>query len=182
MENSFEQSKLVFEKMQIEINKLNINCYVMPSSNENSIPQLLIATDVDINNSPVIQLMFVDDLLQASDIKKDINSAFIVQFFAPINLKIYKETIEAYRILGIFNRVCPIGFFGMSESEGAFFRYNFLSKEKAIDPRVLNETVQIITFFVKKLSAKLIDLVSGEKTYEIILDELEKELSQVATK
>ena len=81
-----------------DLNNEGYNTYIMPVNSDNAVEQLLVSTLENTEaetqpESPVIQLMFVNDLLAASNMADAMNDTFILQFFVSLPLQFDKNKI-----------------------------------------------------------------------------------------
>ncbi len=171
----------IFEKIQTNLNQAGYDTYLMPKNDENAVEQLLISisekTEEKSDVEHVTQLMFVNDFLEASNIETGKSDYLIAQFFTTLPFKLKQEKIlELYQLLSVFNRIVPVGYFGISDEEGAFHRYSVVTKGREIDPGIVTEIISMISFFVNRIAGKLSALAAGEKNLAEVLAELEQVL------
>src|SRR5687768_14296419 len=101
-----------FENLQTELNQAGYNTYIMPVNPDNAVEQILVSTLANTNaeakeESPVIQIMFVNDLLTASNMANE-NDTFILQFFVSLPFKTDKNQAQQMnQLLSVFSRLVP---------------------------------------------------------------------------
>lgn len=148
---------------------------VLPKNEENAVNQLLMAV-VNDPNTPVLQMMFVDDIFESSGAKSPVTSS-ILQFFVTIPFKIKEENIlDVYKILAVLNRVVPLGHFGQTEEDGVYFRHTFLVDANKIDLGAIEESSRMSIFFISNFYQNIIDLGSGKKNFDQTVEEITKSL------
>jgi hypothetical protein len=170
-------SSFSFKKIEADLNKEGYNTYILPVNKENAVEQLLVSTMTE-SEAPVIQIVFVNDLLAASGMVDAMNDTFILQFFAALPLQADKAKIgELYQLITVFSRVLPVGAFGLSEDGGIYFRYSLMSLDRNISSRLVVELVKLISFFINKFSVHLNSFISGRKSLNDVLQESQKEMN-----
>jgi hypothetical protein len=183
--NPNKENSFTFDGLQMELNQAGYNTFILPVNADNAVEQLLVSTRENTESetqtdSPVVQLMFVNDLLTASKIPAPGNETDILQFFVSLPLQVDKSKMpDMYKLLSMFSRLVPLGAFGIEEDGGAFYRYSLMSLNRNLENKLVVETVKMISFFMNKFSVQLNDFVQGKKSLPDILNETEKEMSQV---
>lgn len=177
------QNPFSFESLQTHLNNEGYNTYIMPVNSDNAVEQILVSTLENTGaetppESPVIQIMFVNDLLRASNMAHAVNDTDLLQFFVSLPIQYNKDQLlEMFQLLSVFSRVVPVGAFGLDENGGAFFRYSLMTFGRNIESKLVVEVIKMISFFINKFSNQLYSFVHGQKSLEEVLKETEKELT-----
>jgi hypothetical protein len=174
---SEKATKSLFDGIQTKLSEEGFNVQLIPVNENNPVEQCLVYLGKD-NDSPIIQMIFMNDMLKTSNFSSlnENPKTDILQFFSPFQIEVKNErNLDVYNLLSVFSRIIPIGYFGLS-SEGVFYRYSQMIESGKVSSEVISEVVGIINFFVNDLFIKVKSLCEGEKTLEQILNETDKEL------
>jgi hypothetical protein len=87
------------------------------------------------------------------------------------------DLLGLYQLLSILNRMLPIGAFDLNEDNQVYLRYGLLAESKAglTLPQVV-EVLDLLRFFILRMTPSIEALVTGEQTLEQVLPEIETRL------
>lgn len=181
------------ERMEAVLTYVGYQTINIPVSADNIAERLLVTLDpldedieIDLDeeekqellkNSPLIQIMFLDELVQNPKEDQDKFTPSTLQFYIALPFQIGADKLwESYRLLAIISQFVHIGNFGMDNNGVVFYRYSFFTQKKEIDSILLVEIIQTINFFIKKFTSKILDFASGAKTLDEVIGNIEMEL------
>lgn len=179
--STLEVTKERLEAFSAVLQELDLPSQIYEPDESNIIRQLLVPINSNDPDAPIIQVMYVEDVLEVSNvITKKIEDFFILQFFAPIFLhdKITYDQNEMNSFLASLNKLIPVGYLG-SGVEGVFLRHTTVTYAKNLDMSVFIETIRLVMFFTGKFYQRIRDLATGVKDKETLLKELEVEMTSL---
>lgn len=166
----------LLNQIQKYLSEKGLDSQILQKNQDNSVNQLLMAI-VNDPKTPILQMMFVDDIFESSGTKSPVNSS-ILQFFVTIPFKVQDKLIlDVYKILAVLNRVVPLGHFGQTEEDGVYFRHTFLVNPNSPDLDAIEGSTRMSMFFIANFYQNIIDIGSGKKKFEEVIEEITKVLS-----
>ncbi|MFN8673372.1 MAG: hypothetical protein U0457_14975 [Candidatus Sericytochromatia bacterium] len=176
--STLEISREKFMDFTSFLEEVGIPAQIYEPDENNVINQLLIPLNLDKEDYPIIQAMFVEDVLEVSgSIIKNPDETFVLQFFVPLALGNIKNTnvTEIHLFLAFLNKMVPIGYFGYG-AEGIFYRHTVVTARKNMDKDAFVETIRLISFFNNRFYERVSDLANCIKTRDELLKELDEEI------
>lgn len=177
--STLEVTKERLEAFSTLLQEIELSSQIYEPDENNIIRQLLVPINPNDPDAPIIQIMYVEDVLEVSNvITKKLEDFFILQFFVPIFIqdKLSYDQNEMNAFLSSLNKLIPVGYLG-SGVEGVFFRHTAVTYAKNLDSGVFIETMRLVMFFTGKFYQRIRDLATGLKDKETLLKELEVEMT-----
>jgi hypothetical protein len=161
MTPEFEKLKLLFESLKLTYEYIPVDNNDLLSGNK--VQQMAISLG-EIETKPlVVQIIFLEDVVQALT-KVDRESRFFtLQFYITLPITINLENIGGISSLILsLNPFIPLGSFGISNTDEVFFRYNYLQDERDIKDHIVTEIIDNINFYLKSFVPQLIAFSEGK--------------------
>lgn len=181
-----------FARLAGVLNALGLPALLLPVEAENPVEMLLVSVDEpplapDQESRFVFQLFFAGDMLnqalhEGGAAAPDEADSVILQFI--LSLPVEQPPVDLlslYQLLSVLNRILPVGSFELNEAQQVYLRYGLLAESKAglTLPQVV-EVLDLLRFFVLRMSPGIEALIRGEKTLEVVLPEIEQRLLESA--
>lgn len=129
-----------------------------------------------------LQAFFVEDMMRAEDphLPDEENPDFAtLQFLLelPVDWSELQgeRLIEAYRLLSACSQKMPIGYFSLESGE-LFYTYSLLSEEQRIPSKVLISAVDMISFFINRMTPVFEAFSDQNLSLESALAELDRRI------
>jgi hypothetical protein len=156
-----------FEKLKFLLEFLQLPFEYIPVGDENKVEQMAIALgDLD-NKALVVQVLFLEDVVEAlTKVNRD-NQFFTLQFYTALPVTITRENIGGLSSLILqLNPFVPLGSFGISNTDEVFYRYNLLQDQRDIKGHIVAEILGNISFYTSSFVPELIAYSKGEATLD----------------
>ena len=131
----------------------------------------------DKGRDQILQIMFINDLLNLSGQADEPEDMFLLQFTLELPFRVPEAAAaEVARLLLALNRVLPVGALGMTEPEGTvYFNYALSNADRRVEDVVTANTVGLIEFYIPGF-AKLIEAVAdGSRKRQDVIKQLIEE-------
>ena len=177
-----------FTRLAGVLNALEMPALLLPVDAENPVEMLLVSVDeppleAGQETRFVFQLFFAGDMVaqalnEGGAVAPDDSDSVILQFI--LSLPIEQTPVDLlglYQLLSILNRMLPIGALDLNEANQVYLRYGLLAESKAglTLPQVV-EVLDLLRFFILRMTPGIEALVTGEQTLEVVLREIEERL------
>jgi hypothetical protein len=153
---------------------LGFQTHLQPLNSEQLIEQLIVGLDQEPMGEQFkyrLQLCLLEDLLKArnSDTTQLEPSILTLQFTLqlPVQFQDLQEQheLEALRLMLWFNKVLPVGNFGIEgEAKSVYFRYALMGNKESFTGHLIFEAVERIAFFINGLAPHFEAFVQSNKT------------------
>lgn len=126
-----------------------------PVDDANMVEKLFINLEIpeqDLRRRFIVELFFINDVLQAFGGEDDEEDAIMAQFSLVLPLLVPVEAgSEVGKMMGLLNRLTPLGAFGYSEADSAIYlRYTLTSESRALSDALLLQVLSVFEYLCQE--------------------------------
>ena len=128
----------------------------------------------------ILKLVFAEDIASFFSQKagKTLSQdyGYILQFLLVLPLELNQPVLkpELAHLLGVLNRVSPLGSFGFNQAEGVFLKYSLVLPSKEMNLKLIADILETLGLTAKKYISYLDAYFSGKYQVDSILQSIEK--------
>lgn len=173
--------------MQQKLEDQGFEASYIPAHSEDELgfDSLLIVLDDEPSEDEMrfgLQAFFVEDMMHAEDpeLPEDEQPDFsTLQFLLELPVDWSglegERLTEGYRLLSACSQKMPLGYFSLEAGE-LFYTYSLLAEDQRISSKILSSAVDMMSFFINRMTPVFEDFVDDNLSLEAALEQLDERI------